>query len=204
MSDVTRILAAIEGGDAQASAELLPLVYGELRRLAAARLAQESPGQTLQATALVHEAYLRLLGAEGAAWQGRGHFFAAAAEAMRRILIEQARRKKRIKHGGGRRKLQLDEGLDVAAPEDCEDFAAELVALDAALEKFAAEDPAKAELVKLRYFAGLTGEQAAAVLGISRATAARHWTYARAWLYHEMSQCEMSQGEMAHGDATPA
>ena len=204
MSDVTRILAAIEGGDAQASAELLPLVYGELRRLAAARLAQESPGQTLQATALVHEAYLRLLGAEGAAWQGRGHFFAAAAEAMRRILIEQARRKKRIKHGGGRRKLQLDEGLDVAAPEDCEDFAAELVALDAALEKFAAEDPAKAELVKLRYFAGLTAEQAAAVLGISRATAARHWTYARAWLYHAMAQGEMSQGEMAHGDASTA
>lgn len=188
MNDVTRILAAIEGGDPQASAELLPLVYQELRRLAAARLAHEAPGQTLQPTALVHEAYLRLIGTENPAWEGRGHFFAAAAEAMRRILIDKARRKRRHKHGGGRRKLTLDHGLDVAAPEDNDELAEDLVALDAALDKLATEDPTKAELVKLRYFAGLTGEQAAAALGISRATAARYWTYARAWLYHEMTR----------------
>ncbi|APW60433.1 ECF-type sigma factor [Paludisphaera borealis] len=179
MSEVTRVLSAIDQGDAQAAEQLLPLVYDELRRLAAQRLAQEKPGQTLQATALVNEAYLRLVGHDGGRnWDGRGHFFAAAAEAMRRILIDNARRKRCEKHGGGLRRRELDEVEIVAEAADDD-----VLALDEALIRLAAEDPAKAELVKLRYFAGLSIEQAANVLGISPATAKRHWTYARAWLF---------------------
>jgi RNA polymerase sigma factor (TIGR02999 family) len=182
MNDVTRILNALAEGHAHASEELLPLVYDELRRLAARQLGRERPGQTLDPTALVHEAYLRLVGAAGSAekephWAGRRHFFAAAAEAMRRILIEKARRKRRIKHGGDRRRVALDEAVPATTPRD------ELLALDEALARFAEQEPAKAELVKLRYFAGLTLPQAAEVLGISVATAERHWTYARTWLY---------------------
>jgi RNA polymerase sigma factor (TIGR02999 family) len=180
MPDITRLLAAIEQGDPNGAAELLPLVYEELRRLAAARLAAERPGQTLQPTALVHEAYLRLVGAgQPHDWRGRGHFFHAAAEAMRRILIDQARRKLCTKHGGGRDRVDLDE-VTVAAEDD---RAAELLALDEVLTAFAREEPEKAELVKLRYFAGLTLDEAAACLGISPATAKRHWVLARAWLF---------------------
>jgi RNA polymerase sigma factor (TIGR02999 family) len=180
VSDVTQILNAVAGGDPQAARELLPLVYDELRRLAAARLAGEAPGQTLDATALVHEAYLRLVGpADERRWNDRGHFFAAAAEAMRRILIDSARRKLAQKRGGGLHRQPLDA---VAAPGPDE----ELLALDEALRKLAAADPLKARLVELRYFAGLTGEQAAAALGISPTTADRHWAYARAWLQTEV------------------
>jgi RNA polymerase sigma factor (TIGR02999 family) len=186
MSDVTRILSAIEQGDPHAAAELLPLVYDELRRLAAAQMAEERPGQTLQPTALVHEAYLRLVsGGQTAAWDHRGHFFAAAAEAMRRILIDAARRKLTGKHGGDRRRVDLD-CLEAAAPSRD----ADLVALDEALTKFAAEDPVKAKLVTLRYFAGLSVEAAAEALGLSRATAARYWHYARTWLYCELRERE--------------
>ena len=187
MSDVTRILSAIERGDPAAASRLLPLVYDELRKLAAHKMASEQPGQTLQATALVHEAYLRLVAAHdrdrlaASGWDGRGHFFAAAAEAMRRILVENARRKQRIKHGGGRKKVALEPEL-VAAREQAED----VLALDAALEKLASIDPVKAQLVELRYFAGLTSEQAARILGVSPSTADRHWTYARAWLRREV------------------
>ena len=180
MPDITRLLSAIEQGDPTGAAELLPLVYEELRRLAAARLAAERPGQTLEPTALVHEAYLRLVGlGQPHDWHGRGHFFAAAAEAMRRILIDQARRNLRTRHGGGRDRVELDE-LTVPARTD---RAAELLALDEVLTAFAREEPAKAELVKLRYFGGLTLEEAAACLGISLATAKRHWALARAWLF---------------------
>ncbi|UCC97945.1 MAG: sigma-70 family RNA polymerase sigma factor [Phycisphaerales bacterium] len=178
MTDVTRILNAIEQGNSQAIDELLPLVYEELRVLAAQRLSQEPPGQTLQATALVHEAYIRLVGAECRNWSGRNHFFMAAAEAMRRILIESARRKKSLKHGGGHRRVGFDAAA--AAPGGNPE---ELIALDDALAKLAAEDPAKVDLVKLRYFAGLSIDQASEVLGISRATAIRHWSFARAWLF---------------------
>jgi RNA polymerase sigma factor (TIGR02999 family) len=181
MNDVTRILSAIEQGDVGASEQLLPLVYDELRKLAAQRLAQEKPGQTLQATALVHEAYLRLVGDGATAWNGRGHFFAAAAEAMRRILIEAARRKGAGKGGGALRRVELD-AVDVPGEAPSED----VLALDEALSRLAAEDPAKAELVKLRFFAGLSVEDAGRALGISRATADRHWAYARAWLYSEL------------------
>jgi RNA polymerase sigma factor (TIGR02999 family) len=182
MADVTQVLEAAARGETRAAAELLPLIYDELRQLAGRHLAQEPPGQTLQPTALVHEAYLRLLGArgqEGAApgWKHRGHFFAAAAEAMRRILIENARRKKRHRHGGGRRRVEL-EGQDVAAGRPPE----ELLAIDDALAQLAAEDPEAAQVVKLRFYAGLSIEEAADILGISRAGAYRHWTYARAWL----------------------
>lgn len=182
MSEVTHILNAIEAGDPHAAAQLLPLVYDELRRLAAQRLAQEKPGQTLEATALVHEAYLRLVGdGHGQHWDGRGHFFAAAAEAMRRILVENARSKRRLRHGGGRKRLDLD-GVDVA-----DDIADErLLALDEALAKLAAEESQVAEVVKLRYFVGLTIEQTAEVLGISVRTANRHWAYARAWLHGQL------------------
>jgi RNA polymerase sigma factor (TIGR02999 family) len=182
MNDVTRILAAIEKGDPRAADQLLPLVYDELRKLAARRLAHEKPGQTLQATALVHEAYLRLVGSDPArTWDGRGHFFAAAAEAMRRILVENARRKQSRKHGGDQRRADLD--LDaLVAPEPEMD----LLALDAALDRLAERDPQKARLVELRYFAGLTGEQAAAVLGISPSGVDRQWTYTRAWLRREL------------------
>jgi RNA polymerase sigma factor (TIGR02999 family) len=182
MPDITRILTQIDFGDPQAAEQLLPLLYDELRLLAAARLAQEEPGNTLQATALVHEAYLRLVGTgEPQSWDNRGHFFAAAAEAMRRILVERARRKKRIKHGAGRQRVD-SESLASLAWEPPED----LVALDEALNKLAAEDPAKAELVKLRFFAGLTMPEIAQVMGISLATVERHWTYVRTWLYAEM------------------
>jgi len=188
MSDVTRILCAIEQGDPNAAEQLLPLIYNELRRLAAAKMVQEAPGQTLQATALVHEAYLRLVDKESAYnWNSRGHFFAAAAEAMRRILVERARRKKAVRHGGDRRKQDVDEATP-AAPEDSDD----LLALHEALEKLATKDHLKAELVKLRYFAGLTMEQTAQALAISEATAHRWWNYARAWLREEMAAGEES------------
>jgi RNA polymerase sigma factor (TIGR02999 family) len=179
MSEVTNILSAIEQGDPHAAEQLLPLVYDELRRLAAQKLACEKPGQTLGATALVHEAYLRLVGSGQEHWAGRSHFFAAAAAAMRRILIDNARRKLTQKRGGDRQRQPLEA---VAAPEPDE----ELLALDEALQKLAVVDPAKAKLVELRYFAGLTGEQAAEVLGISPTTADRHWAYARAWLQAEV------------------
>jgi RNA polymerase sigma factor (TIGR02999 family) len=183
MNDVTQILKAIEQGETQAAGQLLPLVYNELRRLAARKLTSEAPGQTLQATALVHEAYLRLVGkADGQRWDSRGHFFAAAAEAMRRILVENVRRKRSLKQGGGRAREELDE-VQPAAPEPAED----LLALDEALDKLASKDPVKAELVKLRYFAGLTIEEAASALGISNATAKRYWAYARTWLYQEIA-----------------
>jgi len=187
MSDVTRILTAIEQGDAKAADELLPLVYEELRRLAAQKMSHELPGQTLQATALVHEAYIRLVGSENQNWSGRTHFFAAAAEAMRRILIENARRKQRLKHGGDRQRVDLDDA-DIAIKDPSTD----LIALDEALTKLAQEDLAVADLVKMRYFAGLTLEQAAAVLGVSRRTADRYWAYARAWLYKEITKANNS------------
>ncbi len=183
MSDVTRILTAIEQGDARAADELLPLVYEELRRLAAQKMSQERPGQTLQATALVHEAYIRLVGSEARDWSGRTHFFAAAAEAMRRILIENARRKQRLKRGGPRQKIDLDDAcIVIEGPSE------DIVALDEALTKLGLEDPVKADLVKLRYFAGLTIEQAAGILKISRATADRYWSYSRAWLFDEINK----------------
>jgi len=185
MSDVTRILNAIEQGDAKATDELLPLVYEELRLLAAQKLSHEAPGQTLQATALVHEAYLRLVGDEPQNWNSRGHFFAAAAEAMRRILVENVRRKGRIRHGGGLQRLELDESAAVTAEDRVAD---DLIALDEALAEFARQDPLKANLVKLRYFAGLTIPQAAEALGISHATAERHWVYARCWLRVEVQR----------------
>ena len=183
MSDVTRILNAIEQGDARAADELLPLVYEELRLLAAQKMSQERPGQTLQATALVHEAYIRLLDGADQNWNSRGHFFKAAAEAMRRILVESARRKKRLKRGGKRERLALDEVAITAGEPDVD-----LVALDEALAKLEADDPEKANIVKLRYFAGLTNSQAAEILKISIATANRHWSYARSWLFQEISK----------------
>ena len=182
MSEVTRILQDVQKGDRRATDRLLSAVYNELRRLAAGKLARERPGQTLQATELVHEAYLRLLGGEAARWDSSVHFFGAAAEAMRRILVESARRKARLKHGGGRHRYELDEADAIVMPGSID-----LIALDEALEKLAREDHVKAELVKLRYFAGLTVEQAGHVLGISRATADRYWTFARTWLYNEIS-----------------
>jgi RNA polymerase sigma factor (TIGR02999 family) len=182
MSDVTQILLAIDGGDSKAAARLLPLVYDELRKLAALRMAQEMPGQTLDATALVHEAYLRLVqDGNKQPWNSRGHFFGAAAEAMRRILVESARRKHALRRGGDRQKLELGP-IEPAAPRISDD----ILALDDALEKLAQQDPVKAELIKLRYFAGLTMEQAAAALAISPATAHRYWNYARAWLHQEI------------------
>ena len=190
MSDVTRILNAIERGDARAADQLLPLVYEELRILAAQKLSQEPPGQTLQATALVHEAYLRLVGTEPQEWVSRGHFFKAAAEGMRRILIDNARRKKSLKRGGGRRPVDLDESLAV----DDAGQAEEMLMLDEALAKLAQHDPAKAHLVELRYFAGLTIEQAAKALDISHATAERHWDYARSWLRVEIGQLDEAGG----------
>ena len=193
MHEVTHILSAIQLGDPNAPRELLPLVYEELRKLAALRLTQEKPGQTLQATSLVHEAYLRLVDvAQAQRWDGRGHFFAAAAEAMRRILIDNARRKARPKHGGNLERVNLDEAAAVTGPAAPID---DLLALDEALAKLAIEEPAKAELVKLRFFGGLTIPQAAEVLGISEATAERYWTYARVWLYAELERSAGSTGQ---------
>jgi RNA polymerase sigma factor (sigma-70 family) len=199
MSEVTRILSAIDQGDPRDAEHLLPLVYEELRKLAAQKLAHEKPGQTLQPTALVHEAYLRLVGradspsedGEGPAdrrpptFDSRGHFFAAAAEAMRRILVDHARRQRRPKHGGDRKRVDLEETCSLApGPSD------DLLALDEALTRLAVEEPAKAELVKLRYFAGFSLDEAADLLGISRAAAKRHWTYARAWLYSTLNDAD--------------
>ncbi len=183
MTDVTRIINAIEDGEAGAAEELLPLVYEELRLLAAQKMAQEKPGQTLQATALVHEAYIRLVGTQAQDWDGRGHFFAAAAEAMRRILIDRARRKKSLKRGGGRRRVDFDH---LVLPVDNSGDPDDLIAMNEALDKLSEEDKVKAEVVKLRYFAGLTFEQVANILNISTITAKRYWTYARAWLIREM------------------
>jgi len=184
MSEVTRILSAIEQGDPQAAEQLLPLVYAELRRLATQKLAREKPGQTLDATALVHEAYVRLVDVENAQhWNSRGHFFAAAAEAMRRILVDQARQKQSQRRGGGRKRRPLEQ-VEIAAAEPTQD----MLALNEALERFEQIDPVKAELVKLRYFAGLSLLQAAEALGISRTTADRYWSYARAWLHAELKK----------------
>ena len=184
MSDVTHILSAIEQGDAHAAEKLLPLVYDELRKLAAQKMAQEAPGQTLQATALVHEAYLRLVDVDRVQqWDSRGHFFAAAAEAMRRILVENARRKRRVKHGGELQRVDMTT-LDVAILSDD----AHLLAVDEALEKLAARDPLGAQLIKLRFFAGLPNVEAARLLEIPERTAKRTWAYARAWLYEELKK----------------
>ncbi|MEK6642641.1 MAG: sigma-70 family RNA polymerase sigma factor [Planctomycetota bacterium] len=186
--EITRILTAIEGGDAKASSELLPLVYQELRRVAAGRLASEKPGQTLQATALVHEAYVRLVGNDERRWNGRSHFLAAASEAMRRILIERARAKKRQKRGGGGKRFDLttaDLTIDVVPDE--------ILDLDEALNKLAEEDPVKAELVKLRFFGGMSLPEAAAFLRISTSTADRYWAYARVYLYTELRDTTVSE-----------
>jgi RNA polymerase sigma factor (TIGR02999 family) len=177
MSDVTRLLAAIHDGDESSRDELLPLVYAELRELARAKMAREQPGHTLQPTALIHEAWLRL--GDDARFENRAHFFGAAAEAMRRILIDRARRKLAARHGGGQERVDVDE-IEIAAPAEKDD---ELLAVHDALDQLAIEDPEKAELVKLRFFAGLTLEEAGAVMGISERTAKRHWAYAKAWLY---------------------
>lgn len=184
MNEVTELLHAIDRGDAKSADELLPLVYEELRRLAAARMAREAPGQTLQPTALVHEAWLKLAGGSSPRFNGRAHFFGAAAEAMRRILIDRARHKAARRHGGGQQRVDIDE-IEIAAPARAD----ELLAVNDALDKFAALDRPKAELVKLRFFAGLTIEQTAGVLGISEPTAKRWWAYARAWLFEE---CKVS------------
>jgi RNA polymerase sigma factor (TIGR02999 family) len=183
MNEVTQLLNAIAGGDPNAASQLLPLVYDALRKLAARKLAHEKSGQTLEPTALVHEAYLRLVGnLQEPHWTGRGHFFAAAAEAMRHILVDNARRKRSAKHGGGRRRVPLEEA-EPAAPASPDD----LLALDEALTRLAAEDPEAARVVQLRYFAGLSVEEAAEALGMSRAAAYRHWTFARAWLLEELA-----------------
>lgn len=189
MSELARIIRDSEAGDPHAASQLLPLVYNELRRLAARRLEREEPGQTLDPTALVHEAYLRLAGDEcDRQWDGRGHFFAAAAEAMRRILIENARRKRTRKHGGGRERLPLKEsGLAARQPTD------DILAVDEALTRLAGREPKKAELVKLRYFAGLSLKDAASVLGISSTTADRYWAYAKAWLHAEITGLHSSK-----------
>ena len=181
MSDVTRILEAAQQGDPTAADQLLPLVYEELRRLAAHKMANEAAGQTLQPTALVHEAWLRLVGNQHQKWDGRAHFFAAAAEAMRRILIDRARRKRAVRHGGKQQRVDLQE-VDLAAPSDDD----QLLAVNDALDKLAAQHKDEAELVKLRYFVGMTNEEAAEVLGISVRTAKYYWTHARAWLYREI------------------
>jgi RNA polymerase sigma factor (TIGR02999 family) len=183
MSDVTRILNAIEHGDKKASEKLLPLVYEELRLLAAQKMSQERPGQTLQATALVHEAYIRLVGEKAQDWKSRRHFFRAAAEAMRRILIDNARHKKSLKHGGEHQKIDLDEAT---LKQNDDSSADDLIALDEALVRLAAEEEIRAEVVKLGYFAGLSVEQTAGILGISPTTVKRYWAYARAWLLREI------------------
>ena len=182
MSDVTRVIEAIQHGDPKAADELLPLVYEELRKLAASRMANEAAGNTLQPTALVHEAWLRLVGKENPRFAGRAHFFAAAAEAMRRILIDRARRKSALRHGGGQARVDIQQ-IDLASP-DADD---QILAVSEALDKLAAQDPVEAELVKLRYFAGLTVEEAAGLLDISPRTARNYWAHARTWLYHEIT-----------------
>jgi len=199
MSDVTQLLGALDAGDPRAADQLLPLVYGELRRLAATKMAQEKPGQTLQATALVHEAWLRLAGPEQQkAWNSRGHFFGAAAEAMRRILVDRARQKARVRHGGGLERVDLAQVT--IATEDSDNT---VLAIHEALEKLARESPPKAEIVKLRYFTGLEHAEIAQVLGISEPTVRRHWAYARSWLYAELKQKSSNSpdrfaGETAH------
>ena len=188
MNDVTRIINAIEDGDIKATDELLPLVYAELRSLAAQKLAKETPGQTLQATALVHEAYIRLLGAETYRWDSRGHFFAAAAEAMRRILIDNARRKQSQRRGGDRQRVELnDPGLAIEGPQE------DLLALNDVLERLEEEDPQLAAIVKLRYFAGLTHEQIARIQGVTRRTIDRHWALGRAWLYQAIQGADSGE-----------
>ena len=191
MIDVTRLLEAIQLGDPKAAEELLPLVYEELRKLAAHRMSHEAAGHTLQPTALVHEAWLRLGGGAGAQFENRAHFFGAAAEAMRRILIDRARRKRAQRHGGGQEHVDVHE-MEIAAPQPDD----EMLAVNDALEKFAREEPLKAELVKLRYFVGLTIEETAQVLDLSPATAKRHWVFARAWLYAEVQR---ARGEGSAG-----
>jgi RNA polymerase sigma factor (TIGR02999 family) len=188
LNDVTRILSTLRPDDPAAASQLLALVYDELRKLAARRMASERPGQTLQATALVHEAYLRLVNAaQPQQWNGRGHFFAAAAEAMRRILVEKARHRQRLRHGGGWRRVQLDQMLETTHTLTDDGPASDLLGLDEVLTQLAAEEPEAAEVVKLRYFAGLTVEQAADALGISVRTTNRNWAYAKAWLYKQLS-----------------
>ena len=182
LSDVTRILASIDHGDPKAADELLPLVYGELRKLAASKMARESPNQTLQPTALVHEAWLRLVGNDNPPFANRAHFFAAAAEAMRRILIDNARRKRALRHGGNQQHVDFEDALEVAAPDNDD----QLLAVNEALDKLAAQNKGEAELVKLRYFVGMTLEEAAEVLGISARTADNYWAHARAWLFREI------------------
>jgi len=189
MHDVTQILSQIESGDPSAAEKLLPLVYDELRRLAAARLVQEKPGQTLQATALVHDAYIRLVDVDKAQhWDSRGHFFAAAAEAIRRILVENSRKKRRIRHGGDRQRVDLEQDITIAEESDDR-----ILCLDEVLTRFAVLEPVKAELVKLRYFAGCTIDEAADLLGISRTTAKRYWAFARAWLLAELHDSDDSR-----------
>ena len=185
MTNVTVILNAIEQGDAQAADKLLPLIYEELRRLAARKMSHELPGQTLQATALVHEAYIRLVEARDQKWNSRGHFFRAAAEAMRRILVENARKKKSLKHGGNKQRVELGDSILLATQEICPD---DLLALNDAMDKLSKDDPASGELVRLHYFAGLTLEQIAAIQGISRRTTVKHLVYARAWLHRETTK----------------
>jgi len=195
MSDVTRILNAIERGEAQATDELLPLVYEELRLLAAQKLSHEPPGQTLQATALVHEAYLRLVGDEPRNWENRGHFFAAAAEAMRRILVERARCRRSAKHGGSLQRVTLEEAIpSINEPQE------DILALDEALARLAKEDDKLAEVVKLRYFAGLTLSQIAEAMGVTRRTVDRHWALGRAWLYQEMADKDREKENRAEGN----
>lgn len=196
MADVTRILCQIEHGDPSAADQLLPLVYDELRRLAAAKLANEKPGQTLQATALVHDAYIRLVDAEKAQhWNSRAHFFGAAANAMRRLVIENARRKGRLKHGGAMHRVELDTGLHVSESPHWD-----LIALDEALGRLADQEPKKAELVTLRFFGGLSMAEAANVLGVSLATAERYWTFAKSWLFAELADSRQSSPEKGASD----
>jgi RNA polymerase sigma factor (TIGR02999 family) len=183
MTDVTRILRSVESGDAKAADELLPLVYQELRKLATYKMVNEAPDHTLQPTALVHEAWLRLVGAEQQTWQNRAHFFGAAAEAMRRILIDRARRKRAMRHGGGQQRVDVDH-IEIAAPAEDD----QLLAINDALDRLATHDKQKADLVKLRYFVGMTIEEAAQILAISDPTAKRYWAYARAWLYTEIER----------------
>jgi RNA polymerase sigma factor (TIGR02999 family) len=182
LSDVTQILEAVERGDPKAAEELLPLVYEELRKLAAAKMANESPGHTLQATALVHEAWLRLVGEQNPKFANRAHFFSAAAEAMRRILIDRARRKHAVRHGGGQQRVDIEEAGLAISEQDAD----QLLAVSEALDKLASTERVEAELVKLRYFVGLTIDEAAAILGVSPRTAKNYWTHARAWLYREI------------------